>query len=227
LRVFHNANVATGYPYAEMLRSLWKNINESVTNKSICARFARGVEIWFKAQIQQGGNRALSQILTIEKFILMRREAFGAAMVEAMVEYSVDIQVPDEVFKDPTVRAMLEAIHDLMAWPNDICSFNKEQADGDYQNLVYCIMLEKGLDLQSAIDFATDMVRARVKEYVNLKSEVPSFGSETDEEVARFIKALEHWVQGSVVWYYESPRYFRDIDISVKNNLMVPLMRHA
>lgn len=42
----------------------------------------------------------------------------------AMIEYSVGIQLPDEVFEDLTLQSLLEAANDLMTWPNDICSFN-------------------------------------------------------------------------------------------------------
>lgn len=35
-----------------------------------------------------------------------------------MVEYSLDIDLPDFVFEDPVVRAMSDAVNDIMTWPN-------------------------------------------------------------------------------------------------------------
>jgi len=46
---------------------------------------------------------------------------------------------------------MDKAATDIMAWQNDLCSFNKELASDDYQNLVCCIMVEQMIELQEAI----------------------------------------------------------------------------
>ena len=67
-------------------------------------------------------------------------------------------------------------------------------------------MLERNTDLQSAVNIVTDMLAQRVQDYVNFKAQMPSFGAEVDQELATYFKALEHYVQGTVVWYYDSPR---------------------
>lgn len=67
-------------------------------------------------------------------------------------------------------------------------------------------MLEHDTDLQSAINIVTDMLSTRVDDYANYKKQLPSFGAEVDRELARYFKALEHYVQGTVIWYYDSPR---------------------
>ena len=82
----------------------------------------------------------------------------------------------------------------------------KEQAENDFQNLVCCIMVEQNIELQDAIDVLTDMLDARVTEYLDLKNRLPSFGEAVDAQLARYLSALEHFVQGTVVWYYRSPR---------------------
>jgi len=35
-----------------------------------------------------------------------------------MVEYSLDLDIPDYVFEDPTFQAMSDATTDIMTWPN-------------------------------------------------------------------------------------------------------------
>ncbi|KAJ3561482.1 hypothetical protein NP233_g10167 [Leucocoprinus birnbaumii] len=185
-----------GYPHAMML-------NE----------FARAFEQFGNSQIEQSRRRSVSKMLSISDFISIRRATIGAALVEgwpgeAMIEYSLDLDIPDHVFEDPIVIAMSEATTDIMTWPNDLCSFNKEQADGDFQNLVCCVMVEKQIELQEAIDVVIDMLSSRVNQYINLKAQLPSFGQKTDSELAKYHHALEHYVQGTIIWYYLSPRYF-------------------
>lgn len=66
-------------------------------------------------------------------------------------------------------------------------------------------MVERNIGLQEAVDTVTDMIRDRVAEYVDLKSRLPSYGPCVDTELHRYLKGVEHFVQGTIVWYY-SPR---------------------
>ncbi|THU78121.1 terpenoid synthase [Dendrothele bispora CBS 962.96] len=217
--LFDSAPKRTGFPYARMLDHVWRQLKHAAT-PGACDRFAKSAIEFFNGQLQQGNNRKLNRMPTIEEFIPMRRATIGCGMVEAMIEYSLDIVLPDYVFEHPTIRAMSDATNDLMTWPN------KEQADGDYSNLVFIVMEEKDLGLQDAIDYVINMLSDRVDEYIALKKSLPSFGPEVDRELARYLKALEHFVQGTVVWYY-SPRYFRNIDISDRTELLIPVFENS
>lgn len=104
-------------------------------------------------------------------------------------------------------------------------------------------MVEREIGLQAAVDFVTQMITDRVNEYAELKDQLPSFGAQIDAELARYILALEHFVQGTVEWYYSSrrwrlfwstviaywwltPGYFRDLDISDRRDLIVTVFPH-
>ncbi|TCD60657.1 terpene cyclase [Steccherinum ochraceum] len=188
-----------------------------------CNRFYRAVESWMKSQVEQAQLRFDNNIPSVEDFILLRRRTIGGEIVEAMVEYSLDIKIPEWVWDHPILVGMSHAVIDVMTWPNDLISFNKEQSDNDYQNLVVCVMLQHNTDLQGAVDIVTKMLAQRVADYANLKKQLPSFGPEIDGELARYLTALEQYTQGTVVWYYDSPRYFRGIDLSNKHDLIIPV----
>ncbi|KAL4244153.1 Terpene synthase [Abortiporus biennis] len=216
---------APTHKYAAMLHTIFQRFRTRAT-PSACARFAKAVESWMDSQVEQSRLRSLSTVPSVDEFIALRRRTIGGEIVEAMVEYSLDCQIPAHVWDHPVMYAISRAVIDIMTWPNDILSFNKEQADGDLSNLVVCVMLEHDVDLQSAIDITTKMLSDRVQEYAQLRSIVPSFGDEkVDQEVARYLKALEQYTQGTVVWYYDTPRYFRGRDVSAgkRHNIIVPL----
>jgi hypothetical protein len=65
-------------------------------------------------------------------------------------------------------------------------------------------MHERGLDLQGAVDALTAMLVKRVQDYASLKHTLPSFGSDIDHELGRYLVELEHEVHSAVQWYYES-----------------------
>ncbi|KAF9462325.1 isoprenoid synthase domain-containing protein [Collybia nuda] len=94
---------------------------------------------WSASQIQQCSNRNINHLPTVDEFIIMRRCTVGAGMVEAMVEHSLNIDLPSYVFKDPVVISMSQAISDIISWSNDIYSFHKEQRGGDSPNLI-CVL---------------------------------------------------------------------------------------
>lgn len=113
------------------------------------------------SQVEQAHNRATDEIPTVEDFIILRRRTIGGPIVEgayihvlgalhelsrcvlAMVEYSLDLQIPEYVWDHPILQEMSKAVIDIMTWPNvrailsccsqqhsyqvsyqDLCSFN-------------------------------------------------------------------------------------------------------
>ncbi|KAH9886928.1 terpenoid synthase [Cubamyces lactineus] len=218
--------LAPGFSYAAMLHDIWRRFRATASTGA-CNRFFRAVESWMQSQVEQARNRSTDEILSVESFIALRRRTIGGPIVEAMVEYSLDLQIPEYVWEHPVLQEMSKAVIDIMTWPNDLCSFNKEQADGDFQNLVFCIMIEDDTDLQSAVDILTDMLAQRVADYVRYKSQLPSFGPEVDAELARYHKAIEQYTQGTVVWYYRSPRYFRGQDVCGMPEVTIPVYERA
>ncbi|KAH9886929.1 terpenoid synthase [Cubamyces lactineus] len=213
---------APDFPYAAMLHDIWRRFRRTAS-QGACNRFVRAVETWMTSLVEQSRNRSTDEIPSVEDFINLRRRTIGGPVAEAMVEYSLDLQIPEYVWEHPVLQEMSKAVIDIMTWPNDLCSFNKEQADGDFQNLVFCIMLERDTGLQSAVDILTDMLAQRVADYVRYRSQLPSFGPEVDAELARYNRAIEQYTQGTIVWYYRSPRYFHGQDVLAMPEVIIQI----
>ncbi|KAG5718178.1 Pentalenene synthase [Termitomyces sp. T112] len=211
------------YPYAGMLWDLLRRLRAN-GKSGMYKRFKQAFLDWSSSQVQQSLNRNLDRIPPVDEFILMRRCTIGAALVEAMVEYSLDLDIPSFVWEHPVIIGMSQVTSDIMTWPNDLCSFNKEQADGDNQNFVCVLQHAHNLNLQEAVDLLTKMIADRVQDYVKLKERLPSFGPDIDPAVHKYVDALEQFVQGCVVWYYSSPRYFPDIDPRGKSKAEIHLL---
>ncbi|KAI0751983.1 isoprenoid synthase domain-containing protein [Fomes fomentarius] len=206
-------------PFAIIRHKIHTNILSTVL------RFTRAMNDWLTSHVDHAPNRSTDEIPSVGRYIELRRRAYAWAAFSAMVEYSADAKLPEYVFDDPVLRKMTEALGDLVAWANDLCSFDKEQADGDYQNLVLSVMVERDCDLQTAIDVSTDMMRSRVEEYLGYKTQLPLFGDEVDAEVAKYVQGLEHYVQGCIVWNYHSPRYFPGLGVFGKEEVVLPVRK--
>ena len=65
-----------------------------------------------------GGAMVEGELYTRIYAAIIPESTNSCVMILAMVEYSLDLDVPDYVFDHPTIRAMSDATTDIMTWPN-------------------------------------------------------------------------------------------------------------
>ncbi|KAG8985178.1 hypothetical protein FRB93_006065 [Tulasnella sp. JGI-2019a] len=214
----------TEFKVGETLRSFWERAC-STASEGTQRRFIETTQLYVDAIYQQVVNRRHDQIPTIETFIQLRRDTSAVKLVFALVEYSLDLQLPDEVFEDPIMQSLEQGANDILTWANDMYSFNVEQSKGDTQNLVIIAMSELNFDVQGAVEYVGDLIKARIDQYCMEKALLPSFGSdEVDAQVARYVEGLENWVIGVLHWSFDSERYFGAEHARIKRDLVVTLL---
>jgi hypothetical protein len=83
-------------------------------------------------------------------------------------------------------------------------SYIMERSSGlDGNNIIAAIMKERKVDIQGAYDYAGDLYRRRVDDFMDARAQIPSFGSTTlDADVSRYVKALQHMPIGNIVRYF-------------------------
>ncbi|KAG6328768.1 hypothetical protein ID866_10321, partial [Astraeus odoratus] len=153
MRAFRDPEFQTENRFALMVQSFFGRFRE--TGKPGCTkRFIDGVDFYFSGSEKETEYRAKGSTADLESYIEYRRGTGVCPPIFAMIEYSADIDLPEEVISHPVIKAMEDAANDATSWGNDIYSFNVEQARGDMNNIVVVLMHAKGLDLQSALDYA-------------------------------------------------------------------------
>ncbi|KAG8941644.1 hypothetical protein FRC04_004130 [Tulasnella sp. 424] len=213
----------TEFKVGETLRSFWERACETAS-EGTQRRFIETTQLYVDAICKQVVNRRHEEIPTIETFVQLRRDTSAVKLVFALVEYSLNLDLPDEVFEDPMIQSLEEGANDILTWANDMYSFNVEQSKGDTQNLVVIAMNELGLDVQGAVDYVGDMIRQRIDRYVMEKHCLPSWGEEVDAQVAKYVEGLESWVIGVLHWSFDSERYFGAEHERIKKDLIVTLL---
>lgn len=142
----------------------------------------------------------------------------------AVLEYTLGLDLPDEVANHPIVTELALAGSDILNWANDIYSFPIEFARGDVHNFVCVAMEHNKLGVEEAIEYVDQRIRMRVKEYVAAKNKLPSFGPSIDEQAAKYIQGIEYFVEGFIEWSFITPRYFGDEAKKVKETGIVKLV---
>ncbi|EUC54853.1 terpene synthase family, metal-binding domain protein [Rhizoctonia solani AG-3 Rhs1AP] len=187
-------------------------------------RFVDATDQYTQRSFQQQVNKSTERIPTVEKYIQHRREASAMITALAVLEYTLGLDLPDEVANDPVVVELGIAGSDMLNWTNDIYSFPIEFARGDVHNFVCVAMEHEGLGVEEAIKYVNRRIRVRVDEYVAAKETLRSFGPGLDEQVARYIQGIEHFVQGFIDWSFITPRYFGNDAKKVKETGIVDLV---
>ncbi|KAG9009834.1 hypothetical protein FRB93_005105 [Tulasnella sp. JGI-2019a] len=214
----------TEFKVGETLRSFWERASETAS-EGTQRRFVETCQLYVDAIYQQVVNRRHDQIPTFESFIQLRRDTSAVKLVFSLIEYSLNLDLPDAVFEDPIIKSLEQGANDILTWANDIYSFNVEQSKGDTQNLVVIAMHEFGLDIQHAVDHVGRRVRSRIDQYVMEKHLVPSFGNpEVDAQVLTYIEGMEDSVIGVLHWSFDSERYFGVEHERIKRDRIVKLL---
>ncbi|KAG8979837.1 hypothetical protein FRB94_010944 [Tulasnella sp. JGI-2019a] len=214
----------TEFKVGETLRSFWERVCERAS-EGTQRRFVDTCQMYIDAIYQQVINRKCDQIPSIEEFIELRRDTSAVKLCHALTEYSMDLDLPDVVFEDPIIQSLQEGANDILTWANDLYSFNKEQANGDTQNLVVVVMHELNVDIQGAMDYVGNLIKVRIDQYVKEKHLVKSFGSpEVDGQVSQYLDGLNDSVIGILHWSFDCKRYFGDEHERVKMDRVVTLM---
>jgi len=186
-------------------------------------RFVHTMDLFFKAVTIQARDRAAGVIPDLEDYIVVRRDTSGCKPCWALIEYANGLDLPDEVMEHPTIQGLDEATNDLVAWSNDILSYNREQAKGDTHNMIVIIMHHHGMTLQEAVDFVGDLCKKSIDRFIENKTRLPSWGLEIDGQVQVYVQGLVDWIVGSLHWSFDSERYFGKKGLQIKKSRVVDL----
>lgn len=170
-------------------------------------RFIDKFTIYLRAVAVEAIDREQKHCLSIDdNFFKYRRESSGILPWLALCAMEIDL--PDEVFYHPAIVDMFECTADLVTVENDMLSYNREQASGThYNSLITVVMLELGLDIGSAMGWASAYHTKLKERFINGLAKIPSWGPSTDILVKKYLDGLGNWVRASYCWSFDIERY--------------------
>ncbi|EAU88892.1 hypothetical protein CC1G_12294 [Coprinopsis cinerea okayama7 len=191
------------------------------------ARFKETFGSFFEAVNIQARARDEGVIPDLESYIDVRRDTSGCKPCWVLIEYALGIDLPDFVVEHPVIAALNQGTNDLVTWSNDIFSYNVEQSKGDTHNMIIILMEHHGHTLQSAVDYVGSLCQQTINTFCENKQQLPSWGPEIDDMVAKYVQGLEDWIVGSLHWSFQTRRYFGDEGQEIKQHRLVKLLTVA
>ncbi|KAI0316728.1 terpenoid synthase [Amylostereum chailletii] len=224
LNVMRDPEWDDGSSLAKMTREFRARLLRSAGPNSF-RRFLRHSADYIDCVAKEAEYRERGEVLDLESFKHLRRENSAIRLCFGLLEFTLGIDLPDEVFDDDRFAALYWSAADMVCWANDVYSYNMEQAKGHTgNNIVTVLMNAHGITLQAASDFVGEYYKELTERYLSDKALLGSFGNpQVDADVGRYIQAMENWPIGNLVWSFETIRYFGPRHQEVKRTRLVVL----
>lgn len=208
---------------AKLARDYWSRCVRDA-RPDVQARFKSSMQMFFEAVQRQAEDRGENVVPDLESYIDVRRDTSGCKPVFDLIEYSLDLELPEKVVEHPVIKALNQGANDLVTWSNDIFSYNVEQARGDTHNMICIFMAHEDLTLQEAVDRVGALCKQTIDAFVENQARVPSWGPDIDRDVQLYVNGLQEWIVGALHWSFMTRRYFGDDGTAVKKTRFVSLL---
>ena len=163
--------------------------------------------LYFDGCLQESRNR--QNLLTPS---LMTTARFAEPVSEPtpafdLFEVTMASCAPARAFPEPGSASLRDVATDIIAWINDIVSYQKESSFNDPHNLISVLMADCGLTQPEAATKTVDYINEQLDGFMALATKVRgSMGPAGNE----YIDGLENWIRGVYDWSFTSERYSAD-----------------
>lgn len=167
-----------------------------LANPGTQQRFLSTLDVFFWAIGIQAHARKNHIILSLDTYVTLRRDSSGCRPCWALIEVANHLNIPDYVMEHPAIRKLGDETNDLVAWSNDIFSYNKENVIADTHNMIPIVMHEYQVDLQEAIDFVGRMCQQAIDRFNLQWRNLPKWDEAIDRDVQIYANGLAMWIIG-------------------------------
>jgi len=170
-------------------------------------RFASSMALYLRGCLQESQNR--QELLTPEfgEYRQIRRASVGTYPCFDLIELAMRGHGSSEFFSQPSLGILRDLATDVVAWLNDIVSFQKEISFNDPHNMIAVLMADCGLDPTEAGAKTVELINEQLDGFVSLASPVRAVLDPVGNE---YIDGLENWIRGVYDWSFTSERYSAD-----------------
>ncbi|MFE2476375.1 hypothetical protein [Streptomyces sp. NPDC059389] len=168
-------------------------------------RFAEGTRDWLFGAGWQTANAERRVMPGLNEFAAMRMSVNGTRFTLTWCDAANGIRVPADVLYSAPVQALTDAAGFIVSCDNDLFSYNKEDHQDPWeQNLLNVVAQHHGCTPAEAMVPAVAL-RDRAMTFFLRMSE--QLARTADDDLARYLVSLGHYVAGCIEWQNLAPRY--------------------
>ncbi|QFR98215.1 germacradienol/geosmin synthase [Streptomyces tsukubensis] len=177
--------------------------------------FRTAVESMLKGWLWELDNQAQNRIPDPVDYMEMRRFTFGSDLTMSLSRIAHGNALPPEIYRSGPVRSLEASASDYACLLNDVFSYQKEiEYEGEVHNSVLVVQNFFGCDYPTALSIVDDLMKSRMEQFRHVASnEFPvlyddfDLSSEARELLDGYVRELEVWMAGILIWHAECHRY--------------------
>ena len=182
-------------------------------------RFVSNMELYFDGCMRESRNRAAQRTPEFEEYRLLRRASVGTYPCFDLIEITSSGELPSEVQQNPVLPILRDLASDIIAWVNDIVSYQKESAFSDPHNIVTVLREECGISVAEAVEKTIEFHNEEMQTFQGLAQGIIATGGES---ARRYVAGLSQWMRGVFDWSFQSERYKQEyLDLSLHSDFVL------
>jgi hypothetical protein len=159
-------------------------------------------------------NTAQGRVPDPIDLVEMRRRSIATELSAKLARKSVDANLPAELLRNSTMRALVDSFGDVPALRQEIVGFDHIYATGgSTTSAVLAVQRFFDCGQQQAVSVVADLISARLRQIGSILGELPSIAAEYDLDAEakaglhRYVEALKSWLAGELLWTRKSGRF--------------------
>ncbi len=136
-------------------------------------------------------------------YMATRVQTVGVYVCLALVE--LDDELEERLYGDPIVRRATWLTSRIIAYVNDIYSYEKERRAGDPNNFVHVVRHHDGLDLDEAVARAARCHDLELAQFIHLAHALEH--RDPGRAVGHYLEGCRTWMVGALHWQRAARRY--------------------
>jgi hypothetical protein len=140
-------------------------------------------------------------------YMAMRVQTVGVYVCLDLLELTLEDELSPEVREDPILRRVTWLTSRIIAYVNDVFSYEKERRVGDVNNYLHVTQRCDPMSLHAVVDHTIRAHDREVEQLDQLDGTVRDHGPRMRKLVERYVDGCRAWMAGSLAWQWSSSRY--------------------
>jgi hypothetical protein len=162
---------------------------------------------WMEGLVNEALYRSSGIVPDAGSYMAMRLQSVGAYPFFDLIEVAYDFELPREIRDNSVFRRMCWLAVRMIAYVNDVFSYEKERRVGDVSNYLHVQRYFEHIDVLDAADRAIRVHDIELDQFCKLERILPDFGEAESFKVRLYLQAVKSWLVGALEWQRVSGRY--------------------
>ncbi|MFD3485537.1 germacradienol/geosmin synthase [Streptomyces sp. NPDC058665] len=177
--------------------------------------FRAAVEEMTASWVWELANQIQNRVPDPVDYIEMRRHTFGSNLTMSLSRIGHGRTVPPAIYRSGPMKSLENAAQDYASLMNDLFSYQKEiEFEGEIHNGVLVVQSFFNCDYPTGVAIIHDLMKGRMRQFQHVAAnELPvlyddfALTPEARAVLAGYVKELENWLSGILVWHRGCHRY--------------------